>query len=125
VTADGDDACVIWDRMGYKGPEEIRVLKQLPLTPVGTTDRLALRQLAADGLQTQGVCTNSNHCAWGRVRSPFPHAAALGPEASTAKNRQCWRHHSGPPIRMADCTQREAMPVLTQLAHLNAPGLPE
>ncbi|MCP9861024.1 hypothetical protein KBZ33_18460 [Cyanobium sp. Cruz-8D1] len=37
-------------RVGYKAPEEIRVLEQLPLTPVGKTDRLALRQLAADGL---------------------------------------------------------------------------
>jgi long-chain acyl-CoA synthetase len=37
-------------RVGYKAPEEIRVLKELPLTPVGKTDRLALRQLAADGL---------------------------------------------------------------------------
>ncbi|MCP9784931.1 class I adenylate-forming enzyme family protein [Cyanobium sp. N5-Cardenillas] len=37
-------------RVGYKAPEEIRVLEELPLTPVGKTDRLALRQLAADGL---------------------------------------------------------------------------
>ena len=37
-------------RVGYKAPEEIRVLEQLPLTPVGKTDRLALRRLAADGL---------------------------------------------------------------------------
>ena len=37
-------------RVGYKAPEEIRVLEQLPLTPVGKTDRLALRQLAEDGL---------------------------------------------------------------------------
>lgn len=37
-------------RVGYKAPEEIRVLPELPLTPVGKTDRLALRQLAADGL---------------------------------------------------------------------------
>ena len=37
-------------RVGYKAPEEIRVLPDLPLTPVGKTDRLALRQLAADGL---------------------------------------------------------------------------
>jgi len=38
------------DRVGYKAPEEIRVLPELPLTPVDKTDRLALRQLAADGL---------------------------------------------------------------------------
>ncbi|MEB3264088.1 MAG: hypothetical protein VKJ66_06920 [Synechococcus sp.] len=38
------------DRVGYKAPEEIRVLPELPLTPVGKTDRMALRQLAADGL---------------------------------------------------------------------------
>ncbi|MEA5474555.1 AMP-binding protein, partial [Synechococcus sp. CCY9201] len=38
------------DRVGYKAPEEIRVLPELPLTPVGKTDRLALRQLAADAL---------------------------------------------------------------------------
>ncbi|MCP9850846.1 class I adenylate-forming enzyme family protein [Cyanobium sp. Morenito 9A2] len=37
-------------RVGYKAPEEIRVLPELPLTPVGKTDRLALRQLAADTL---------------------------------------------------------------------------
>ncbi len=37
-------------RVGYKAPEEIRVLPELPLTPVGKTDRLALRQLAADAL---------------------------------------------------------------------------
>ncbi|WP_216922958.1 class I adenylate-forming enzyme family protein [Synechococcus sp. CCAP 1479/9] len=37
-------------RVGYKAPEEIRVLPELPLTPVGKTDRLALRQLAAEGL---------------------------------------------------------------------------
>ncbi|MFM7674229.1 MAG: class I adenylate-forming enzyme family protein [Synechococcus sp.] len=35
-------------RVGYKAPEEIRVLPELPLTPVGKTDRMALRQLAAD-----------------------------------------------------------------------------
>ncbi|WP_457768016.1 class I adenylate-forming enzyme family protein [Cyanobium sp. ULC084] len=35
-------------RVGYKAPEEIRVLPELPLTPVGKTDRLALRRLAAD-----------------------------------------------------------------------------
>jgi long-chain acyl-CoA synthetase len=37
-------------RVGYKAPEEVRVLPALPLTPVGKTDRLALRQLAADAL---------------------------------------------------------------------------
>jgi len=36
------------DRVGYKAPEEIRVLPELPLTPVGKTDRMALRQLAAE-----------------------------------------------------------------------------
>ncbi len=37
-------------RVGYKAPEEIRVLPTLPLNTVGKTDRLALRQLAADSL---------------------------------------------------------------------------
>ncbi|AFY28884.1 class I adenylate-forming enzyme family protein [Cyanobium gracile] len=37
-------------RVGYKAPEEICVLEELPLTPVGKTDRLALRRLATDGL---------------------------------------------------------------------------
>ncbi len=36
-------------RLGYKALEEIRVLAALPLPPVGKTDRLALRRLAAAG----------------------------------------------------------------------------
>jgi len=37
-------------RVGYKAPEEIRILPAMPLNAVGKTDRLALKQLAADAL---------------------------------------------------------------------------
>ena len=37
-------------RVGYKAPEEIRVLEAMPLNAVGKTDRLALKQMAADSL---------------------------------------------------------------------------
>ena len=36
------------ERVGYKAPEEIRVLDDMPLNAVGKLDRLALRQMAAD-----------------------------------------------------------------------------
>lgn len=35
-------------RVGYRAPEEIVVLEQLPLNPTGKVDRLALKQLAED-----------------------------------------------------------------------------
>ncbi len=37
-------------RVGYKAPEEVRVLAEMPLNVTGKTDRLALRQLAVDAL---------------------------------------------------------------------------
>ena len=38
------------DRVGYKAPEEIIFLAEMPLTPVGKIDRVALKRMAEDHL---------------------------------------------------------------------------
>ena len=50
--APGDDELIAFARarVGYKAPEEIRFLDAMPPNAVGKTDRLVLRQLAADSL---------------------------------------------------------------------------
>ncbi len=35
-------------RIGYKAPEEIEVLEDMPLNPTGKVDRVALKRLAAE-----------------------------------------------------------------------------
>lgn len=42
-------------RVGYKGPEEIIVLDQMPLNPTGKVDRVGLKRLAEDHLHPHGL----------------------------------------------------------------------
>lgn len=55
-------------RVGYKAPEEVRVLGELPLTPVGKIDRLALRQLATEALQATAAEAQADRSANARSR---------------------------------------------------------
>jgi long-chain acyl-CoA synthetase len=43
------------DRIGYKAPEEIVVLAELPLNPTGKIDRVTLKRLAEDHLHPHGL----------------------------------------------------------------------
>lgn len=43
------------DRIGYKAPEEVVVLEQMPLNPTGKIDRVKLKRLAEDHLHPHGL----------------------------------------------------------------------
>jgi long-chain acyl-CoA synthetase len=43
------------DRVGYKAPEEIVVLDEMPLNPTGKIDRVGLKRLAEDHLHPHGL----------------------------------------------------------------------
>jgi acyl-coenzyme A synthetase/AMP-(fatty) acid ligase len=43
------------DRVGYKAPEEIVVLDEMPLNPTGKIDRLGLKKMAEDHLHPHGL----------------------------------------------------------------------
>jgi long-chain acyl-CoA synthetase len=43
------------DRIGYKAPEEIVVLDEMPLNPTGKIDRVGLKKLAEDHLHPHGL----------------------------------------------------------------------
>jgi long-chain acyl-CoA synthetase len=43
------------ERVGYKAPEEVVVLGQMPLNPTGKVDRVALKRLAEDHLHPHGL----------------------------------------------------------------------
>ena len=45
-------------RVGYKAPEKIVFLKEMPLNPVGKVDRAALKWLAAAGDRADGATSN-------------------------------------------------------------------
>ena len=42
-------------RVGYKAPEEIVFLDEIPLNPTGKVDRVALKRLAEDHLHPHGI----------------------------------------------------------------------
>jgi long-chain acyl-CoA synthetase len=42
-------------RVGYKAPEEIVFLGEMPLNPTGKVDRVALKRLAEDHLHPHGI----------------------------------------------------------------------
>jgi long-chain acyl-CoA synthetase len=43
------------DRVGYKAPEEVVVLAEMPLNPTGKIDRVGLRKMAEDHLHPHGL----------------------------------------------------------------------
>ncbi len=43
------------DRVGYKAPEEVVVLDEMPLNPTGKIDRVGLRRMAEDHLHPHGL----------------------------------------------------------------------
>ncbi len=43
------------DRVGYKAPEEIVILDEMPLNPTGKVDRVGLKALAEDHLHPHGL----------------------------------------------------------------------
>ena len=43
------------ERIGYKAPEEIVFLDQMPLNPTGKIDRVGLKRLAEDHLHPHGL----------------------------------------------------------------------
>ncbi len=43
------------DRVGYKAPEEILVLEEMPLNPTGKIDRVGLKRMAEDHLHPHGL----------------------------------------------------------------------
>ncbi len=43
------------DRVGYKAPEEVVVLDEMPLNPTGKIDRVGLRKMAEDHLHPHGL----------------------------------------------------------------------
>lgn len=43
------------DRVGYKAPEEVVVLDEMPLNPTGKIDRVGLKRLAEDHLHPHGL----------------------------------------------------------------------
>jgi len=43
------------DRVGYKAPEEVVVLDEMPLNPTGKIDRAGLKKLAEDHLHPHGL----------------------------------------------------------------------
>jgi len=43
------------ERVGYKAPEEVVVLEEMPLNPTGKVDRTALKRLAEDHLHPHGL----------------------------------------------------------------------
>ncbi|MCP4329357.1 MAG: acyl--CoA ligase [Alphaproteobacteria bacterium] len=49
------------DRVGYKAPEEIEFLDEIPLNPTGKTDRLALKRLAAEKHEVGSPSEHSGH----------------------------------------------------------------
>ncbi len=48
---------IVWcrDRVGYKAPEEVVVLDEMPLNPTGKIDRVGLKRLAEDHLHPHGL----------------------------------------------------------------------
>ncbi len=43
------------DRVGYKAPEEIVFLDEMPLNPTGKIDRVGLKKMAEDHLHPHGL----------------------------------------------------------------------
>lgn len=43
------------DRVGYKAPEEVVVLDEMPLNPTGKIDRVGLKKMAEDHLHPHGL----------------------------------------------------------------------
>ena len=43
------------DRVGYKAPEEVIFLDQMPLNPTGKIDRVGLKRMAEDHLHPHGL----------------------------------------------------------------------
>ncbi len=43
------------ERIGYKAPEEVIVLEEMPLNPTGKIDRVGLKQMAEDHLRPHGL----------------------------------------------------------------------
>ena len=53
--ADAAVVRAIMKRIGYKAPEEILFLDEMPLNPTGTIDRVGLKRMAEDHLHPQGM----------------------------------------------------------------------
>lgn len=43
------------DRVGYKAPEEVAFLDEMPLNPTGKIDRVGLKKMAEDHLHPHGL----------------------------------------------------------------------
>ena len=52
---------IVWcrDRVGYKAPEEIVFLDEMPLNPTGKIDRVGLKKMAEDHLHPHGLAESS------------------------------------------------------------------
>ncbi len=57
------------DRIGYKAPEEIIFLDQMPLNPTGKIDRAGLKQMAEDQLHPHGLPPSASPPSSKRTRS--------------------------------------------------------